>query len=135
MPLEEVAAIFGDKDEVVLYLEDIHVDHNTHKLTVEYHENGAEISRVATEPYEKNVVRSEIAEAWKSWQLSMLEAQFTMKTCGRSRSGRVCLVASGFFSNVVTLCKWMYRVCSRRVETCLTEQFRACNSNVEPHLP
>ena len=64
VPLEEIAAIFGDADEVMVFSEDIHIDHNTHDLVVDTHtgatvdnkgrrsiENGEDhvIQRVATE--------------------------------------------------------------------------------------
>lgn len=37
VPLEEIAAIFGDADEVMVFSEDIHIDHNTHDLVVDTH--------------------------------------------------------------------------------------------------
>lgn len=37
LPLEEIAAIFGDTEEVMVYARDIHVDHNTHNLVVNKH--------------------------------------------------------------------------------------------------
>jgi hypothetical protein len=37
VPLEEIAAVFGDMDEVMVYSEDIHVDHATHDLVVDVH--------------------------------------------------------------------------------------------------
>jgi hypothetical protein len=40
VPLEEMAALFGDQDQVVIFSEDIHVDHITHELVVNTH-NGA----------------------------------------------------------------------------------------------
>ncbi|OAP54337.1 hypothetical protein AYL99_11438 [Fonsecaea erecta] len=67
IPLEEMAAVFGDKDEVIVFSENIHVDHNTHDLLVDVHteraksadgavtgtdkanEEGSEVYRVATE--------------------------------------------------------------------------------------
>lgn len=64
VPLEEIAAIFGDAEDVMVFSEDIHVDHNTHDLVVNTHtgatvdnkgrrsvENGDDyvIQRVATE--------------------------------------------------------------------------------------
>jgi len=43
LPLEEVAAIFGDVDEVAIYQADIQVDHNTHTIIVKSErEQGAE---------------------------------------------------------------------------------------------
>lgn len=35
IPLEEIAKIFGDDDEVAVYAEYIHVDHNTHELIID----------------------------------------------------------------------------------------------------
>ncbi|OAL34542.1 hypothetical protein AYO20_06172 [Fonsecaea nubica] len=37
LPLEEISVIFGDTDEVVVYSEDIHVDHQTHDLVMDVH--------------------------------------------------------------------------------------------------
>jgi len=37
VPLEEIAAIFGDGDEVMVFSQDIHVDHTTHDLVVDTH--------------------------------------------------------------------------------------------------
>lgn len=51
VPLEELAAIFGDDDEVVVYLKDIHVDMTTHDLIVDKEKGTAEFGRVATESY------------------------------------------------------------------------------------
>lgn len=34
---EETAAIFGHTDEVMIFSEDSHVDHNTHELVVDVH--------------------------------------------------------------------------------------------------
>ena len=42
VPLEEMAALFGDQDQVAIFSEDIHVDHTTHALVVNTH-NGAEV--------------------------------------------------------------------------------------------
>ncbi|OQV02402.1 hypothetical protein CLAIMM_07606 [Cladophialophora immunda] len=56
VPLEEIAAVFGDTEEVMVYSEDIHVDHRTHDLVVDLHTgntvagSGDEaLRRVATE--------------------------------------------------------------------------------------
>jgi len=32
LPLEEIATIFGDADEVAIYQADIDIDHNTHAI-------------------------------------------------------------------------------------------------------
>ena len=49
IPLEEMAKLFGD--EVVVYAEDLHVDHNTHELIVDEHGvvGGSHVHRIATE--------------------------------------------------------------------------------------
>lgn len=54
VPLEEMAAILGDDDDVVVYMKDIHVDHNTRQLVVDRQRN-AELARVVTELYKPNV--------------------------------------------------------------------------------
>jgi len=41
VPLEEIAAVFGDQDEVRMFGEDIHVDHTTHELVVDKHGGAA----------------------------------------------------------------------------------------------
>ncbi|KAH8702278.1 general substrate transporter [Talaromyces proteolyticus] len=45
IPLEEIAAIYGDKDDIMVYQHQINVDHNTHKLVVE-DEGGATVEMV-----------------------------------------------------------------------------------------
>lgn len=47
IPLEEMATVFGDTDEVVVYSQDIHVDHNTHELIVREHDKN-DLHRIAT---------------------------------------------------------------------------------------
>jgi hypothetical protein len=49
IPLEEIAAIFGDADEVMVFSDDIHVDHNTHELVIEAH-GGHGLRHVGIEP-------------------------------------------------------------------------------------
>lgn len=52
VPLEEIAALFGDVDEVMVFSEDIHVDRNTHDLIVDVHtvqEVGTEEKAIAGE--------------------------------------------------------------------------------------
>lgn len=51
IPLEELSAIFGDEDEVVLYSRDIVIDNNTHKLVLNTHTEGADLVRKITELY------------------------------------------------------------------------------------
>ena len=46
VPLEEVAALFGDTEEVDVFSKDIHVDHNTHNLVVA---KGEELTKEVTE--------------------------------------------------------------------------------------
>ena len=38
LPLEEVAALMGDEDQVVVYRQDIHVDTKTHEVVLDTHE-------------------------------------------------------------------------------------------------
>jgi hypothetical protein len=49
VPLDELAAIFGDDDEIVVYMKDIHIDHTTHQLVVDHRRGTVEIGRVVTE--------------------------------------------------------------------------------------
>ena len=58
VPLEEIAKIFGETDEIMVFSEDLHVDHNTHQLVVEEHgHHGEGLTHVATEAgLEKAVV-------------------------------------------------------------------------------
>jgi hypothetical protein len=49
VPLEELAAIFGDDDEIVVYMKDIHLDHTTHQLVVDHQRGTNELGRVVTE--------------------------------------------------------------------------------------
>ena len=52
VPLEEIAAIFGDADEVMVFSEDIHIDRGTHELVVEQRgvgSDGGAVARIATE--------------------------------------------------------------------------------------
>jgi hypothetical protein len=34
IPLEEMAKIFGDTDDIMVFSSDLHVDHNTHELVI-----------------------------------------------------------------------------------------------------
>lgn len=54
VPLEELAAIFGDDDEVVVYMKDIHIDQNTHQLVIDRQKGTTELGRVATELHGPN---------------------------------------------------------------------------------
>jgi len=48
IPLEEMAKIFGDTDDIMVYAEDIHIDKTTHELVVQAH-NDKNLTHVATE--------------------------------------------------------------------------------------
>ncbi|KAF2492557.1 MFS general substrate transporter [Lophium mytilinum] len=50
IPIEEMAKIFGDTEDIMVYAEDIHVDHNTHELVVAAHgdKSGEGLTHVAT---------------------------------------------------------------------------------------
>jgi sugar porter (SP) family MFS transporter len=62
VPLEELAQLFGDEDEVVVYLRDVHIDRNTHELIMSRHNGGDnELSRVVTELHKRNAVTVENA--------------------------------------------------------------------------
>jgi MFS family permease len=43
LPLEEIAAIFGDADEVAIYQRDIEIDHNTHAI-IDHHVGREKVS-------------------------------------------------------------------------------------------
>jgi len=64
VPLEEIAALFGDQDEVMIFSEDIHVDHTTHELVVNTHGgprgDGGVTHRVATEASASEKVRETV---------------------------------------------------------------------------
>lgn len=66
MPLEEIAALFGDQDEVMVYSEDIHVDHTTHELVIDTHggagADGEVAHRVATEAGMPERVQENVVE-------------------------------------------------------------------------
>ncbi|KIX01162.1 uncharacterized protein Z518_08887 [Rhinocladiella mackenziei CBS 650.93] len=49
VPLEEIAAIFGDADEVAIYLHDIEIDHTTHNIITHEHDIGKAITPVVNE--------------------------------------------------------------------------------------
>ena len=46
LPLEEVAAIFGDADEVAIYLREIEIDHTTHAIVDHHGEGGLHLGKV-----------------------------------------------------------------------------------------
>jgi hypothetical protein len=49
IPLEEMAKVFGDSEDIMVYAEDIHMDQNTHELVVESHGDKNGLTHVATE--------------------------------------------------------------------------------------
>lgn len=61
LPLEEIAALFGDKEDIVVYQREIRVDQNTHKLVVEK-EEGENLAREVTETQKAYTSQSEIAD-------------------------------------------------------------------------
>jgi hypothetical protein len=61
IPLEEMARLFGDNDDIAVYADEIHVDHNTHELVIDEHGRAHGIHRVATEarvPHQKAVLET-----------------------------------------------------------------------------
>jgi hypothetical protein len=48
VPLEEIAKIFGETEEVMVFSEDMHWDHNTHELKIGTHGHPEAIEHVAT---------------------------------------------------------------------------------------
>ena len=50
IPLEEIAKIFGETEDIMVFSEDLHIDRNTHELVVEQHNNRAGLTHIATEP-------------------------------------------------------------------------------------
>lgn len=59
IPLEELSALFGDADEVVLYLRDLTVDSNTHGLVLHTEGKGSDLTREVTEMYSYHVEKPE----------------------------------------------------------------------------
>ena len=49
IPLEEIAKIFGETEDIMIFSEDLHLDRNTHELVVEQHNNPGGLSHIATE--------------------------------------------------------------------------------------
>lgn len=49
IPLEEMAKIFGDTSDIMVYAEDIHVDKNTHELVVHTQQDNDGLTHIATE--------------------------------------------------------------------------------------
>ena len=66
MPLEEMAALFGDLDEVKIFSENIRVDRTTHELVVDTHggiaADGGVAQRSVTEAEESEKVQESIVE-------------------------------------------------------------------------
>lgn len=44
-----MAKLFGDTDDIMVYAEDIHLDHTTHELVVDAHGEKGGLGRIATE--------------------------------------------------------------------------------------
>lgn len=59
--LEEMAAIFGDDDDIVVYMKDIHVDHQTNELVVDQQRNTTGPSGVVLERHDSKPDAIEIA--------------------------------------------------------------------------
>lgn len=49
IPLEEIAKIFGETEDIMVFSEDLHFDRNTHELVVEEHNNPGGLTHIATE--------------------------------------------------------------------------------------
>ncbi|OQV06790.1 hypothetical protein CLAIMM_11315 [Cladophialophora immunda] len=49
VPLEEMAAIFGDPEDVVIYLREVHLDHANNKLVIDHHEVAEKIPTTSVE--------------------------------------------------------------------------------------
>lgn len=49
IPLEEIAKIFGETEDIMIYSEDVHLDQNTHELVVVQHGNPDRLTHIATE--------------------------------------------------------------------------------------
>jgi hypothetical protein len=64
VPLEEIAALFGDEDEVVIFSENIHVDRKTHELVIDTHggtaADGGVTHRIATGATESENVQENV---------------------------------------------------------------------------
>jgi hypothetical protein len=60
IPLEEIAALFGDKEDIMVYQAQIHVDHTTHKLVIEDRGSEIETAQRQTEQKERPVQRDVI---------------------------------------------------------------------------
>lgn len=61
LPLEEIAALFGDQDEVMVYTTNIKADNNTHKLAFKDEESEISVDRGGTEVYKPNAEQTELA--------------------------------------------------------------------------
>lgn len=49
IPLEEIAKIFGETDDIMVFAEDVHLDKTTHELVVDGHGNPHGLRHIATE--------------------------------------------------------------------------------------
>ena len=54
VPLEEIAALFGDADEVAIYQREIDIDHNTHTIITHDHDREKATTPVAVEDADAN---------------------------------------------------------------------------------
>ncbi len=59
IPLEEMAKVFGESEDVVVFTSDLHVDHNTHELVVA---RKGELEHVATHQGVTPEIEKAIAE-------------------------------------------------------------------------
>ncbi len=59
VPLEEIAKIFGETEEVMVFTEDMHFDANTHELKVVDHHDPNALEHIAT--YENDTVTTKDA--------------------------------------------------------------------------
>jgi hypothetical protein len=57
LPLEEIAAIFGDSDEVAIYQREIEIDHHDHTLVIHTHDG-----RLEEEKQSEPITRENIAD-------------------------------------------------------------------------
>ena len=65
VPLEEIAKIFGDTEDVAIYAQDIHIDHRTHEMVVEDHNNPDGLAHIATEQDKERTEHLEMANGEK----------------------------------------------------------------------
>jgi MFS family permease len=66
LPLEEVAAIFGDADEVAVYQREIEIDHTTHAIVDHHGEGGQRVGNVKGENDLESSGEGSLTEAAKN---------------------------------------------------------------------